>query len=58
MEKQQYTNEVITSAACSKVTQFGRFQNAHTYTEYVNVMVEQSLHRLGQALRDPAGSDS
>jgi hypothetical protein len=58
METQQYTNEVITSAACSQVTQFGRFQDAHTYTGYVNVMVEQSLHRPGEALRDPADSDS
>jgi len=49
---------VITNAACSKVTQSGRFQDAHTYTGYVNVIVEQSLHRPGQALRDPAGSDS
>jgi len=49
---------VITSAACSQVTQFGRFQDAHTYTGYVNVMVEQSLHRPGEAMRDPAGSYS
>jgi len=58
METQQYTNAVITSAVCSEVTQFGRFQDAHTYTGYENVMVEQSLHRPGQALRDPAVSDS
>jgi len=58
METQQYTNEVITSAARSKVTQSGRFQDAHTYTRYVNVRVEQSLHRPGQAMRDPADSDS
>jgi len=58
METQQYTNEMITSAACSEVTQSGRFQDAHTYTGDVNVRMEQSLQRPGQALRDPAGSDS